>query len=68
MQLIINLRSGEHVEVSSFKEFTVAFHELNTYKADQISSVALTDRATYVFKGENTVMLSGKDILYLEIN
>lgn len=67
MLLNIFLRNGNFIQVTSFKEFTVAYEEWHTYEAEKISSVKLIDAATYSFKGENTVMISGKDILYLDI-
>ncbi|MBO0427590.1 hypothetical protein JZO82_00290 [Vagococcus fluvialis] len=67
MELEITLRNGEVVQVNDFKEFTMAFREFDTFTADKISSVMLIDDATYSFKGNNFVMLSGKDILYLNI-
>lgn len=67
MLLTIFLRNENYIQVGSFNEFTVAHEEWHTYEADKISSVKLIDAATYTFKGEKTVMISGKDILYLDI-
>lgn len=68
MILNIFLRDGNNVQVSSFETFIMAFRETITHEASEIDSVKLDDNTTYIFKGENTVMVSGKDILYLDIS
>lgn len=67
MLLTIFLRDGNNVQVPSFETFTFAYREFSTHEASEIDSVQLVDAATYIFKGENTVMVAGKDILYLDI-
>lgn len=67
MLLDIFLRDGKNIQVPSFENFTVAHREWKDFDAEKISSVKLTDSATFTFRGENTVMVAGKDILYLNI-
>ncbi|WP_429976158.1 hypothetical protein [Enterococcus sp. DIV0086] len=67
MLLDIFLRDGKNIQVPSFESFTTAHHEWKNHDAEKISSVKLIDNATFTFKGENVVVIAGKDILYLNI-
>lgn len=68
MLLEIYLIDRKSVQVPNFTEFTVApfRSDFITVEADKLNTVRLLDDATYTFKGDNTIMIAGKDILYME--
>ena len=67
MTLHIFLRDSQAIQVPNFESFVATNDERVEFNANEIDSVRLLDDATYVFKGENTILINGKDILYLDI-
>lgn len=67
MLLEISTRDGRCIQVPSFSKFQIAYHEFDTLDAKDLSTIRLNKDASYSFIGQNTVVISGNDILYLEV-
>ncbi|OFK28975.1 hypothetical protein HMPREF2821_01100 [Staphylococcus sp. HMSC065C10] len=69
MNCFIHLRNNEYAEVKEVKEVKYSYphsERVTTVKVDNLHDLKISDGANYVFVGKSTVVVRGKEILYIQ--